>query len=200
MKFLISLPMVLWVACAGDSTSPSETSSTQARTGTRGSSERAASRDQGGIDRVESAQRSTAGSKVSSADAGSATPARSGEAQAGHSGKAASTPKASAAARSEMRAAQRRRDEAMSSDAGIEADMNKSATDTDAGAASSAPHHDGSCCVTSTLPGCGDSALQACVCALAPECCTTGWSESCTFIVSQKYCQPGVRECVCGSA
>jgi hypothetical protein len=37
------------------------------------------------------------------------------------------------------------------------------------------------------------------VCELLPSCCTDAWSTACVLIVEQKYCQPGVRECVCGT-
>lgn len=57
----------------------------------------------------------------------------------------------------------------------------------------------GSCCIASPAPGCSNPELQACVCERQPSCCEQAWDETCTFIVMQKYCQPGVRECVCGS-
>lgn len=57
----------------------------------------------------------------------------------------------------------------------------------------------GSCCSTSTLPGCGDAALQACVCALKVSCCIEAWDESCTRLIAEKFCQSGVRDCVCGT-
>lgn len=56
----------------------------------------------------------------------------------------------------------------------------------------------GSCCEASDKPGCGTPETQACVCALQPRCCMAAWDETCTFIVAQKFCQAGVRECVCG--
>jgi hypothetical protein len=62
------------------------------------------------------------------------------------------------------------------------------------------PTRTGSCCSASDEPGCGDSTLQDCVCALRPSCCDRAWDEACTRIVAEKNCQPGVRECVCGSA
>lgn len=77
-------------------------------------------------------------------------------------------------------------DMGMGMDAGIEQPMSASNT--------------GSCCIASTEPGCADADIQACVCELLPACCTDAWDESCTFVVQQKYCQPGVRACVCGSA
>lgn len=70
----------------------------------------------------------------------------------------------------------------------------------DAGTGPSRATNTGSCCSTSAEPGCGDSALQQCVCALQPSCCSEAWTQACTFVIAHKYCQPGVRECVCGSA
>jgi hypothetical protein len=32
-----------------------------------------------------------------------------------------------------------------------------------------------------------------------PDCCTKAWSLGCALIVQQKYCQAGVRDCVCGT-
>lgn len=56
----------------------------------------------------------------------------------------------------------------------------------------------GSCCAAHATPGCSNAALQVCVCEKLPSCCTEGWTEPCALIVEQKYCQEGVRECVCG--
>ena len=58
----------------------------------------------------------------------------------------------------------------------------------------------GSCCTAHDTPGCGNADLQVCVCEQLPSCCTDKWDAACTFIVTQKHCQPGIRECVCGSA
>ena len=57
----------------------------------------------------------------------------------------------------------------------------------------------GSCCDAHDTPGCGDAELQVCVCEKLPSCCTEAWTAACTFLVTQKHCQPGVRECVCGT-
>lgn len=57
----------------------------------------------------------------------------------------------------------------------------------------------GPCCEVHDGPGCQDPETTACVCELIPECCTVGWTEACTVVVIQKHCEPGVRECVCGS-
>lgn len=60
-------------------------------------------------------------------------------------------------------------------------------------------HGSGSCCAEQPTPGCGNADLQVCVCEKIPSCCTVRWDTACVLIVEQKYCQEGVRECVCGS-
>jgi hypothetical protein len=65
--------------------------------------------------------------------------------------------------------------------------------------AATKPMNSGSCCSTSSDPGCGDRAVQECVCALQPRCCSDAWDESCARLVKEKNCEPGVRDCVCGS-
>ena len=57
----------------------------------------------------------------------------------------------------------------------------------------------GSCCSQQSTPGCGNANLEVCVCQKDPTCCTMAWGPGCVLIVQQKYCQPGVRDCVCGS-
>jgi hypothetical protein len=57
----------------------------------------------------------------------------------------------------------------------------------------------GSCCSTQTTPGCDDPNVEICVCQKIPSCCTTAWTTPCVTIVQQKYCQTGVRDCVCGT-
>lgn len=57
----------------------------------------------------------------------------------------------------------------------------------------------GSCCSEHDTGGCGNADLMVCVCEKDPSCCTKAWGRQCVFIVEQKYCQPGVRDCVCGS-
>jgi hypothetical protein len=56
----------------------------------------------------------------------------------------------------------------------------------------------GSCCMEHDTPGCSNADLQVCVCEKLTACCTDAWSAPCVLIVQQKYCQPGVRDCVCG--
>lgn len=58
----------------------------------------------------------------------------------------------------------------------------------------------GSCCAEHDTGGCGNADLMVCVCEKDPSCCTKAWGKHCVFIVEQKYCQAGVRDCVCGSA
>lgn len=58
----------------------------------------------------------------------------------------------------------------------------------------------GSCCSERDSGGCGNADLMVCVCEKDPSCCTKAWGRQCVFIVEQKYCQAGVRDCVCGSA
>ncbi|MDB4971694.1 MAG: hypothetical protein JWN48_35 [Myxococcaceae bacterium] len=55
----------------------------------------------------------------------------------------------------------------------------------------------GSCCAEHDTPGCNNADLMVCVCEKDPTCCTTAWGKQCAFIVEQKYCQEGVRDCVC---
>jgi hypothetical protein len=57
----------------------------------------------------------------------------------------------------------------------------------------------GSCCAEHDTPGCSNPDLQVCVCELLPSCCTDKWEAACTYLVQQKYCQEGVRDCVCGT-
>jgi hypothetical protein len=57
----------------------------------------------------------------------------------------------------------------------------------------------GSCCSAQTTPGCSNATLEVCVCEKDQSCCTTAWGLQCALIVQQKYCQTGVRDCVCGT-
>jgi hypothetical protein len=57
----------------------------------------------------------------------------------------------------------------------------------------------GSCCAAHDTPGCSNADLQVCVCEKLPSCCTEAWDENCVYVVENKYCQEGVRDCVCGS-
>jgi hypothetical protein len=56
----------------------------------------------------------------------------------------------------------------------------------------------GSCCAEHTTPGCSNADLQVCVCEKLSSCCTDAWGATCVMLVKQKFCQPGVRDCVCG--
>jgi hypothetical protein len=57
----------------------------------------------------------------------------------------------------------------------------------------------GSCCMQQSTPGCSNPDLEVCVCAKDQSCCATAWDAPCVLIVQQKYCQPGIRDCVCGT-
>jgi hypothetical protein len=59
-------------------------------------------------------------------------------------------------------------------------------------------HGAGSCCAERATPGCGNADLEVCVCEKDPSCCTKAWGKQCVAIVEAKYCQPTVRDCVCG--
>ncbi|HKP64546.1 MAG TPA: hypothetical protein VJV78_47745 [Polyangiales bacterium] len=61
-----------------------------------------------------------------------------------------------------------------------------------------APSDLGSCCAAHDNAGCSNADLQVCVCEKLPACCTDAWEPACALIVKQKFCQPGVRDCVCG--
>ena len=58
----------------------------------------------------------------------------------------------------------------------------------------------GGCCEEHADPGCEDAQIEACVCEKLPDCCADKWVLPCVLIVEQKFCEPGVRECVCGPA
>lgn len=72
----------------------------------------------------------------------------------------------------------------------------------------------GSCCSAQPNPGCEDSAVQACVCAADPRCCTEQWDPVCAVLVAALGCgeckadccevsasagciEPEVERCVC---
>jgi hypothetical protein len=46
----------------------------------------------------------------------------------------------------------------------------------------------GACCVASGSPGCGDAAVQACVCAQDSYCCSTAWDTACVGEVTSLGC------------
>jgi hypothetical protein len=54
-----------------------------------------------------------------------------------------------------------------------------------------------SCCTVHDSPGCSNADLQVCVCEKISTCCTDKWDEACVLIVEQRWCQEGVRDCVC---
>lgn len=46
----------------------------------------------------------------------------------------------------------------------------------------------GACCSTSASPGCGDAAVQACVCAQDSYCCSSAWDSACVGEVTSLGC------------
>jgi len=56
----------------------------------------------------------------------------------------------------------------------------------------------GPCCEAHDGPGCQDQATAECVCSVIPSCCTDRWEEACAIMVTQKHCEAGIRDCVCG--
>lgn len=150
--------------------------------------------EQGGMEVVDASTTRRASSGVKAADAGQRAQTGEGGARASDAGeRKAKAPKRAPDAGTAMpKDAGPREEDTGTPDAGAPRDS---------GAASpAAPMSSGSCCSASDAPGCGDPALQACVCALSPRCCSEAWDESCARIVREKNCQTGVRDCVCGSA
>jgi hypothetical protein len=87
------------------------------------------------------------------------------------------------------------------SDAQADGGVQTDGSDADGGGAdgSSGPRDIGSCCTAQGTPGCSNPDLEVCVCQKDPSCCTAVWDAPCALIVQQKYCQPTVRDCVCGA-
>jgi hypothetical protein len=50
------------------------------------------------------------------------------------------------------------------------------------------PPNRGDCCEPSRGTGCGDDAIEACVCAADPQCCSGGWDELCVDHVEELAC------------
>jgi hypothetical protein len=48
----------------------------------------------------------------------------------------------------------------------------------------SGPAHRGDCCSESTASGCGDASVEACVCGLAPFCCSGPFDDACVSLAS----------------
>jgi hypothetical protein len=84
-------------------------------------------------------------------------------------------------------------------DGGVPADAAGTPTDGGGGDGSPGPRDIGSCCSSQSTPGCSNPDLEVCVCGKDPSCCATAWGVQCALIVQQKYCQPTVRDCVCGT-
>jgi hypothetical protein len=55
----------------------------------------------------------------------------------------------------------------------------------------------GSCCSAHDNAGCNNADLMVCVCEKDVTCCTKSWGPGCAAIVNSRFCQEGVRECVC---
>jgi hypothetical protein len=55
-----------------------------------------------------------------------------------------------------------------------------------------------SCCTVHDSPGCSNADMQVCVCEKISSCCTDKWDQGCVLIVTERRCQEGVRDCVCG--
>jgi hypothetical protein len=55
----------------------------------------------------------------------------------------------------------------------------------------------GACCATHSTGGCADMAVETCICALLPDCCSKAWDSVCVQLVREKHCEDGVRKCVC---
>jgi hypothetical protein len=165
--------------------------------------------DQGGVDKVESAParsaKQTAGASASkpAADAGQRQ-------QTGEAGKRAAGGSGGKSAQMAMAmtrdAGADRSKPSEATDAGKKAevdaaramDMGSAPNADDAGTQAKREQNTGSCCATSTQPGCGNAALRACVCEREPRCCSDAWDANCTRLVKEKHCQSGVRDCVCG--
>ena len=47
------------------------------------------------------------------------------------------------------------------------------------------PPPTGSCCEQTGLLGCEDPTVSLCVCLLAPDCCTNGWTKDCAYLATQ---------------
>lgn len=58
------------------------------------------------------------------------------------------------------------------------------------------PVDDDDCCSFHLSGGCEDAAIEACVCAQAPECCTDVWTPTCTILVGTLECAPACPELV----
>jgi hypothetical protein len=54
------------------------------------------------------------------------------------------------------------------------------------------------CCTAHTSSGCDDKTIEKCICEMLPDCCSKGWTKPCVLLTEGHYCEPTVRECVCG--
>ena len=202
-RLAVLVAMSCW-ACGGDAPLGSSSMRGTRSNTVRGMETTASESDQGGVDVFDAAP-----------------PLRNdsshGRADAGNSGTGITSVDAAVAGRrarsQDMGAAGKASQAASGRDAGAQREDSEvssrrnvpDASHEDAGRAGAAVDADassmntGGCCSTSAKPGCGDSQLQACVCMHRPSCCSDSWDESCTRVIAEKFCQSGVRECVCGN-
>ena len=54
------------------------------------------------------------------------------------------------------------------------------------------------CCVEHSSNGCDNATIQQCICDKLPDCCAKGWTQPCVLLTEGHYCEPKVRDCVCG--
>lgn len=74
--------------------------------------------------------------------------------------------------------------------------MDGGATDTDGGGTDSGTTASpGPCCGTSTVPGCVDKTIEACVCAQDPRCCNQKWDAVCAALVVGAGCGTCPNDC-----
>ena len=196
MRLWLCLPWILIVACAqGEAAQPAE----RARNGdVRSSDDDAVTDDRGGIEVVDASSGTRARASAQHDDAGQRAGPGGARASGGSGSKAERAKDAGQGTSSG--------DASLEQDAGVRdagaRDAGRARANSDAAPEPEPepePANTGSCCSASGAPGCADPALQECVCALAPRCCSDAWDESCARLVNEKNCQSGVRACVCGS-
>jgi hypothetical protein len=49
-------------------------------------------------------------------------------------------------------------------------------------------YYDHACCLSHDSPGCGQPVVEACVCAVLPDCCETAWDASCAILLNLLGC------------
>jgi hypothetical protein len=78
--------------------------------------------------------------------------------------------------------------DATSSDASSSEGSTSNAESGNASTGGTAGDSTASCCSASTVPGCGDAIVEACVCALDSYCCESGWDDACVATASSDAC------------